>query len=167
MPTHGPFASDSQRKMVARKLKTASRSVGAASKPKKSTAGARASPQSKVSTPPPGDTAFVANSILAVEKAYRVEVQGSGASASEQQADVPAPPAASERRENGAGKASGSTFAILKNDESYHEFNRTVKVFFTASAMSENYNKRDNIALGAAARRDHSSLPDGGEKVDT
>ena len=38
------------------------------------------------------------------------------------------------------------TFGILKNDTSYNEFNKEANTFFKASAMSENFTKRDNIA---------------------
>ena len=53
------------------------------------------------------------------------------------------------------------TFAMLKNDTSLKEFNNEVNTFFKASAMSENFTKRDNIAIGSESRRDRRALPGG------
>ena len=53
------------------------------------------------------------------------------------------------------------TFGILKNDTSYNEFNKEANTFFKASAMSENFTKRDNIAIGSESRRDRRTLPGG------
>ena len=53
------------------------------------------------------------------------------------------------------------TFAMLKDDASLNEFNSEVNTFFKASAMSENFTKRDNIAIGKANRRDRNTLPGG------
>ena len=51
------------------------------------------------------------------------------------------------------------SFGILADDDPYDEFNSEVKRFFKASAMSENFTKRENIALGSFASRDPSTLP--------
>ena len=50
---------------------------------------------------------------------------------------------------------------LVPEEVSCPAFNDDVNTFFKASSMSENFTKRDNIAIGSAAKRDRNTLPNG------